>query len=103
MGYSPRGRKESDTTERLHSLVHYKLVNYTLIKPLIDLGKAKIKYLHTKKILRPNDLIGKSCLKTFKEKNCKEPTQNLPIILGTGNTLNSFCEGITTLTPKPDK
>ena len=22
MGYSPRGRKESDTTERLHSLTH---------------------------------------------------------------------------------
>ena len=25
MGYSPWGRKESDTTERLHSLTHSKL------------------------------------------------------------------------------
>ena len=49
--------------------VHFKLVNYTLIKPLIDLGKAKIKYLHTKKIPRPNDFIGKLCLRRLRKKS----------------------------------
>jgi len=68
VGYSPWGCKESDTTEQLYLLVHFKLVNYTLIKPLIDLGKAKIKYLHTKKIPRPNDFIGKLCLRHLRKK-----------------------------------
>ena len=29
VGYSPRGRKESDTTERLHSLTHSSFLNYS--------------------------------------------------------------------------
>ena len=40
MGYSPRGRKESDTTERLHSLLHSAFFIVQLSHPYMTTGKT---------------------------------------------------------------
>ena len=46
MGYSPRGRKESDTTERLHSLTLLSELGLKLISDdFFDTGAHNVKFL----------------------------------------------------------
>ena len=51
MGYSPRGRKESDTTERLHSLTHSLQLKYFQISCYNNSSIKSTSFCHMELVL----------------------------------------------------